>query len=88
MKNQALFSSKDLSKKLKCRLLQFLFGALRVKRKPNFSFKNCPPLIRETKMKLAELLPLIEYPCTLMVDFFPYFRFLDSFLSQQIRDLS
>ena len=31
MKNQALFSSKDNSKKLKCRLLQFLFGALRVK---------------------------------------------------------
>ena len=32
MKNQALFSSKDKSKKLKCRLLQFLFGALRVNR--------------------------------------------------------
>ena len=31
MKNQALFSSKDKSKKLKCRMLQFLFGALRVK---------------------------------------------------------
>ena len=31
MKNQALFSSKDKSKKLKCRLLQFLFGVLRVK---------------------------------------------------------
>ena len=31
MKNQALFSSRDKSKKLKCRLLQFLFGALRVK---------------------------------------------------------
>ena len=30
MKNQALFSSKDKNKKLKCRLLQFLFGALRV----------------------------------------------------------
>ena len=30
MKNQALFFSKDKSKKLKCRLLQFLFGALRV----------------------------------------------------------
>ena len=28
MKNQALFSSKDKSKKLNCRLLQFLFGAL------------------------------------------------------------
>ena len=33
MKNQALFSLKDKSKKLKCHLLQFLFGALRVKRK-------------------------------------------------------
>ena len=31
MKNQTLFSSKDKSKKLKCRLLQFLIGALRVK---------------------------------------------------------
>ena len=31
MINQALFSLKDKSKKLKCRLLQFLFGALRVK---------------------------------------------------------
>ena len=30
MKNQALFSSKDKSKNLQC-LLQFLFGALRVK---------------------------------------------------------
>ena len=30
MKNQALFSLKDKSKKLKCRLLQFLFGALMV----------------------------------------------------------
>ena len=32
MKNQALFSSKDKSKKLKCLLLQFLFGPLRVNR--------------------------------------------------------
>ena len=31
MKNQALFSLKDKSKKLNCRLLQFLLGALRVK---------------------------------------------------------
>ena len=30
MKNQALFSFTDKSKNLKCRLLQFLFGALRV----------------------------------------------------------
>ena len=30
MTNQALFSSKGKSKKLKCHLLQFLFGALRV----------------------------------------------------------
>ena len=31
MKNQSLFSLTDKSKKLKCRLLQYLFGALRVK---------------------------------------------------------
>ena len=31
LENQALFSSKVKSKKLKCHLLQFLFGALRVK---------------------------------------------------------
>ena len=30
MENQDLFPSKDKSKKLTCRLLQFLFGALRV----------------------------------------------------------
>ena len=30
MKNQSLFSSKDKSKKLKCRLQKFLFGTLRV----------------------------------------------------------
>ena len=31
MKNHALFSLKDKSKKLKCHLLQFLFGTLTVK---------------------------------------------------------
>ena len=31
MKNQAVFSLKDKSKKLKCHLLQFWFGTLRVK---------------------------------------------------------
>ena len=31
MKHQVLFSSKEKSKKLKCRLLQFLLGALKVK---------------------------------------------------------
>ena len=31
MKNQALFFSKDKSKKKKCCLLQFLYGACRVK---------------------------------------------------------
>ena len=32
MKNQAFFSSKDKSKELKCRLLQGLFGTLRINR--------------------------------------------------------
>ena len=30
MKQQTLFSSKDKSNKIKCRLLQILYGALRV----------------------------------------------------------
>ena len=42
MKNQALFSSKDKSEKLKCRLLQFLFGALGVKYQSiKCLFKGC-----------------------------------------------
>ena len=51
MKNQVLFSSKDKSKNLKCCLLQFLFGPLRVKyfcflnllllRKPQDFLENC-----------------------------------------------
>ena len=40
MKNQALFSLKDKSKKLKCRLLLFLFGALMV----NQLLKKCGKL--------------------------------------------
>ena len=34
MKNQAILSLKDKSKKLKCHLLQFLFGFLRVNSGP------------------------------------------------------
>ena len=40
MRNQALFSSTDKSKKLKCRLLQFLFGALMVNFSNNLGFVN------------------------------------------------
>ena len=48
MKNQALFFSKDKSKKLKCCLLQFLFGTFRVNyklltiKKTNLPFKSFP----------------------------------------------
>ena len=38
MKNQELFSTKDKSKKLKCRLLHFLFDALRVNDKCRLLF--------------------------------------------------
>ena len=42
MKLQALFSSKDKSKKLKCCLMQFLFSALRVKMYEHTSiFSSC-----------------------------------------------
>ena len=47
MKNQALFSSKDKSKKLKCHLLQFLFGALRVYGK--FTLNLCYTPVFKTK---------------------------------------
>ena len=39
LKHQALFSLKDKSKKLKCHLLQFLFGALKVKNMLPLSLK-------------------------------------------------
>ena len=47
MKNQALFSSEDNSKELKCCLLQFVFGALRVK----------------TGLTMQELNPLLFHCC-------------------------
>ena len=47
MKHQALFSSKDKIKKLKYRLVQFLFGSLRVKRTSKLleKFKICERVI-------------------------------------------
>ena len=45
MKNQNLFSSKDKSKKLNCRLLQFLFGALRVKSSSTHKIKYADVLL-------------------------------------------
>ena len=50
MKNQALFSSKDKSKKLKCLLLQFLFGALRVKRRVSSSKYSSDKVVSLVKM--------------------------------------
>ena len=40
MRNQALFSSKDKSKKFKCGLLRFLFGVLRVKESSCYKAKS------------------------------------------------
>ena len=41
MKHQALFSLKDKSEKLKCRLLQSLFSALRVEKFVTTVFSRC-----------------------------------------------
>ena len=46
MKHQALFSSKDKSKKIVCRLLQFLFGPLRVKTLFNYIYCSCVVQVR------------------------------------------
>ena len=51
MKNQALFSSKDKSNKLKWCLLQFLFGTLRVKEKKLLLGRVKTQMRGETKMK-------------------------------------
>ena len=62
MKNEALFSLKNKNKKLKCRLLQFLFGAIRVKtvplfegllfsRKANRKSQRFVPVIKMTKIR-------------------------------------
>ena len=56
MKNQALFSSKDKSKKLKCHLLQFLFGSLRVNMQEIHAFDIQPLLASKCKkiMKIKQ----------------------------------
>ena len=54
MKHQALFSSKDKSKKIKCLLLQFLFGALRVNLALYCSFARLVPSLRY-KIKVFDL---------------------------------
>ena len=51
MKNQALFSSKDKSKKLKCRLLQFVFGALSVKSYITLLSLNIPIFIKAPQLQ-------------------------------------
>ena len=62
MKNQALFSSKDKSKKIKCRLLQFLFGPLRVKCVTGFVFCDCAALVSLKCRKSATAkIPLINH---------------------------
>ena len=61
MKNQALFSSKDKIKKSECRLLQFLFGALRVKIPAcDFNYRNmtyvfCIIVLRKTHQRNNEM---------------------------------
>ena len=51
MKNQALFSSKGKRRKLKCRLLQFLFGALRVSEKIRLDVSSESSAMQRIHMK-------------------------------------
>ena len=51
MKNQALFSLKDKSIKLKCRLPHFLFGTLNINKENNFcdflfASSECEPFLK------------------------------------------
>ena len=71
MKYQTFLFSKDKSKKLKCRLLQFLFGAVRVERQPEVvsfflhshwlacifqSSRKLPSLILLTRLRIINIL--------------------------------
>ena len=63
MKNQALFSSKDKSKKLKCCLLQFLFGTLRVKTicaLSLFTLKLINIILKQATKFLGETMHLLD----------------------------
>ena len=61
MKNQALFSSKDKSKKSKCRLLQFLFGALRVNSSFPFEFNTVLFYPSGRGSRSAKIVVLLQY---------------------------
>ena len=81
IKNQALFFSKDKSKRLNCHLLQFLFGTLRDKKRGKnengtFSYSFSYPLyidIWHAAMTVNTLNRLTDY-----------YRLLDQLLSQFI----
>ena len=64
MKNQASFSSKDKSKTLKCRLLQFLFGALRLK---FYLFIGIYCKIAQAHLKT--LIPVYNISCSVITHF-------------------
>ena len=58
MKNQALFSLNDISKTLKYRLLQFLFGSLKIRVDPTFEGLHFPG--KETNRKTRSCFPSLK----------------------------
>ena len=72
MKNQALFSSKDKSKKLNCRLQQFLFGALML-------------VTAYVPAGLRHIIRNAQAPCgSIRAQFAPAQRHIDVYLRHQI----
>ena len=61
MKNQAFFSSKDKSKKIKCCLLQFLFGALRIKTCSKVSLVNYKSVCNSSSYLVHKVIPIYMY---------------------------
>ena len=64
MKKSSLISSKDKSKTLKCRLLQFLFGALRLK---FYLFIGIYCKIVQAHLKT--LIPVYSISCSVIIHF-------------------
>ena len=72
MKNLALFSWKDESKKSKCRLLQFLYGAVRVK------FLNVQLTLVLSNTDISKFLLISKKNVWTQFPFFPYIQLLFS----------
>ena len=76
MKHEALFPQKDKSQKTKCRLLQFLFSALRVKKRTSIVSRLIMPSVGSQLYENTSMIFYHFYKGKQLCDFL--FAFLDN----------